>query len=79
MFIKNLGSGFVFLVIYLSIISIYFGIVLLNLAISLFKKTSAVLQSVQLKLKGFLFWNNSLNLFFSQLPNIMLASIMNLH
>ena len=78
--VTNLGSGFVYLLVYLFLCATYFLSSLLGRKVSMYFYLSNS-YSFQ-RLAGFLsrhmFWNNSLTLFFSQYPPMILGCLINL-
>jgi len=70
--IKNLGSSFVYMTIYICILCVYFLIALLAKVLPFFARPA---DSMSRKL----FWNFSLTLFYSQYPPMIMACIINLY
>ena len=70
--IKNLGSSFVYMVVYLGVLVIYFLLLVLSKVLTFLSRPVDFLHKK-------LFWDYTLSLFFTQYPPMIMASIINLY
>jgi len=70
--IKNLGSSFVYMTVYIFILCVYFLVALLALILPFLRRPADFIS-------GKIFWNYSLSLFFTQYPPMIMACIINLY
>jgi len=70
--VKNLGSTFLYLLIYLGIVGFYF-------LVRLFAWRLKFLKTFADKLQGWLFWNASISFMISQFPPLFIAAFINLN
>ena len=70
--LKNIGSTFFFLIIYILLWA-------LLVLFKLFSNMTAFFENFRIKLYSWLMWNETINLLMSQFTPIMMSSILNLH